>query len=160
MKGKIFCMILLAAVMLTACGRKDNASELQGGLTEILDTVYSNAEGSQDWKEALEFYQTTEITEDTEEYLIGTTEIEYEEGICSAPMMSSVAYQCILLRLEEGEDVEAAKKTIERHADPIKWVCVEAESVVVENVGNVVLFVMADKETADAVKSSFLALGK
>ena len=38
--------------------------------------------------------------------------------------------------------------------------CVEAESVVVENVGDVILFIMADKDDADAAKEAFLALKK
>ena len=43
-----------------------------------------------------------------------------------------------------------AKKLLEENADPAKWICVEAESVVVENVGDVILFIMADKDVADA----------
>ena len=52
-------------------------------------------------------------------------------------MMSSIAYQCVLLRVSEDQDIEAAKKLLEENADPAKWICVEAESVVVENVGDV-----------------------
>ena len=75
-------------------------------------------------------------------------------------MMSSIAYQCVLLRVSEDQDIEAAKKLLEENADPAKWICVEAESVVVENVGNVILFIMADKDVADAAKEAFLALKK
>ena len=78
----------------------------------------------------------------------------------SAPMMSSIAYQCVLLRVSEDQDIEAAKKLLEENADPAKWICVEAESVVVENVGDVILFIMADKDVADAAKEAFLALKK
>ena len=66
----------------------------------------------------------------------------------------------MILRVAEGEDVEAAKKLLMDNANPRKWVCVEAESVVVENVGDVILYIMADQATADAVKASFLALGE
>ena len=52
------------------------------------------------------------------------------------------------------------KKLLMDNANPRKWVCVEAESVVVENVGDVILYIMADQATADAVKASFLALGE
>ena len=64
------------------------------------------------------------------------------------------------LRLPEGADVEAAKQTISDNADPRKWICVEAESVVVENVGEVILFVMGDTNTTNAIRSAFLALGE
>ena len=56
--------------------------------------------------------------------------------------------------------METAKTTIKDHADPRKWICVEAESVVVENVGDVILFVMADTDTANAIRNTFLALGE
>lgn len=86
--------------------------------------------------------------------------MEYAESYYSIPMINVNPYQCILLRLPEGADVEAAKETLLANADPRKWVCVEAESVVVENVGDVILFLMADTATADAIKASFLALGE
>ena len=70
------------------------------------------------------------------------------------------AYQCVLLRVSEDQDIEAAKKLLEENADPAKWICVEAESVVVENVGDVILFIMADKDVADAAKEAFLTLKK
>ena len=50
------------------------------------------------------------------------------------------------------------KKQIKENANPRKWICVEAEEVVVENVGNVVLFLMADKEEATPIKEAFLNL--
>ena len=73
-------------------------------------------------------------------------------------MMSSIAYQCVVLRVREDQDVEQAKQLLEQNADPRKWVCVEAESVTVENVGDVILFIMADQDVADAAKEAFLAL--
>ena len=59
---------------------------------------------------------------------------------------------------EVGMGVEEAKHLLSEHANPRKWVCVEAESVVVENVGDVILYVMADTATAEAVKTAFLDL--
>ena len=103
-------------------------------------------------------FENVEITEAEEEYILGTTEIDYTDSVYSAPMMSSIAYQCVLLRVSEDQDIEAAKKLLEENADPAKWICVEAESVVVENVGDVILFIMADKDVADAAKEAFLAL--
>ena len=103
-------------------------------------------------------FENVEITGAEEEYILGTTEIDYTDSVYSAPMMSSIAYQCVLLRVSEDQDIETAKKLLEENADPAKWICVEAESVVVENVGDVILFIMADKDVADAAKEAFLAL--
>ncbi len=66
----------------------------------------------------------------------------------------------VLLRVSEDQDIEAAKKLLEENADPAKWICVEAESVVVENVGDVILFIMADKDVADAAKRSVFSVKK
>lgn len=169
MKRKI-AIILLAAMTLTfaGCGNNEgnsvtdteNRSEvsenLEGSCSDILATVYENADLGIDFT----YYENSAIPEESEEYILGTTEVDFTDSVYSAPMMSSIAYQCVLLRVSEDQDVEEAKKLLEENADPIKWVCVEAESVVVENVGDVILYIMADKDSAAAVKDAFLALGQ
>lgn len=135
-------------------------ADLNGALEDILAAVYANAELDPDLRQAMEFYETSPINADNEEYLLGTTELEYEEAVCSAPMMSSVAYQCVLVRLPEGADAEAAKQLLVDSADPRKWVCVEAEATKAESIGNLVLMIMADQETVDAVTASFLGLAE
>ena len=163
--------ILLAGVMLvgtmTACGgssdNADAAANLEGTCIEILDQIYATAELDADFVDALQYYEKTTIPTDDAEmkaWMIGTSDVNFTDSVYSAPMMSSVAYQCILLRLEEGADVEAAKETLLASADPRKWVCVEAESVLVENVGDVVMFIMADEPMATAIKDAFLALAE
>lgn len=166
MKKRITAVLMTLALTMTmfaGCG-SDNAEEkssnLEGSCEEILAKVYENADLDADLREAMNYYQTVSIDEASEEYILGTTEVAYTDSVYSAPMMSSVAYQCVLLRLESDADVDAAKQLLLDNANPIKWVCVEAESVVVENVGDVVLYIMADAQTTDAVKTAFLALGE
>lgn len=162
--------ILATGVMLigtmAACGGNagsaDTAANLEGTCSEILTQVYETAELDADFKEALQYFENTAIpTDDTDmqTFMIGTTDVAFTDSVYSAPMMSSIAYQCVLLRLEEGADVEAAKETLLASADPRKWVCVEPESVLVENVGDVVMVIMADEPMATAIKDAFLALG-
>lgn len=168
LKKKILTLsVLIGALLLVACGKSgDNAADgetepkLVGSLSEIMNSVYENADLSQDFRDAMSGFDSGEIPSDSAEYMIGTADVEYTESFYSMPMINAVAYQCILLRVPEGTDLEAAKTTIKDHADPRKWICVEAESVVVENIGDVILFVMADTETANAIRSSFLALGE
>lgn len=152
--------LVLALAAFAGCGKEQQAANLEGSCEEILTKVYENAKLDDETREAMEYYQTTPIDETTAEYLLGTADVKYAEAVVSAPMMNAVAYQCVILRVAEGEDVEAAKKLLKDNANPRKWVCVEAESVVVENVGDVILYIMADQTTADAVKTSFLALGE
>lgn len=159
----VLMMLTLTMTMFAGCG-SENAEEtnanLEGSCEEILAKVYENADLDADLREAMNYYETTVIAEESEEYILGTTEVEYTDSVYSAPMMTSVAYQCVLLRIAPEQDVDAAKQLLVDNANPIKWVCVEAESVVVENVGDVVLYIMADAQTTDAVKTAFLALGE
>ena len=155
--------LVTATLLLVSCGKKDaeeTSAKLVGPLSEVMDSLYENAELSQDFRDSLADYDSGEIPSESAEYLIGTTDVAYDESFYSMPLMNVVPYQCILLRLPEGTDMETAKQTLVDHADPRKWVCVEAESVIVENVGDVVLFVMADSQTANALQTAFLALGE
>lgn len=158
-KKWIVLSLVTAAALLTSCGKTDKKeAELVGPLSEVMDSLYENADLPQDFRDSLADFSTGEIPAESAEYLIGTTEVAYDESYFSVPMMNVIPYQCILLRLPEGADVDAAKQTIADHADPRKWVCVEAESVIVENVGNVVLFIMGDSQITNAMQEAFLAL--
>lgn len=157
--------LLLAAALgifaLTGCGAEGNTesgSKLDGSCQELLEKVYENAEFEAEQREAMKDYVMTDIPAESAEYVIGTAGIDYVDAVCSAPQINAVAYQCILLRMEEGADVEAAKQQIADGADPAKWVCVEAESVVVESRDDLILFVMADAKSAEAIRTAFLNL--
>ena len=85
---------------------------LDSSCVEILDYLYATADLSADFVEATQYYDKTEIIPEMEEYILGTTEAEYIESVYSAPMMSSVAYQCVILKVEEGQDMEATKQLL------------------------------------------------
>lgn len=162
---KVLTTLSLTAIslFLISCGKaggEESSSNLVAPLSEIMDSLYENADLSQDFKDSLADFDSGEIPSESSEYLIGTAEIEYTESFYSVPLMNVVPYQCILLRMPEGADMEAAKQTIADHADPRKWICVEAESVIVENVGDVILFVMGDSQTTNALQTAFLTLGE
>ena len=61
---------------------------------------------------------------------------------------------------ENTKDVEAAKEQIKANANPRKWICVEAEKVVVENIGNTIFFLMASNEDAESITKSFNSLAE
>lgn len=153
-------LTVILALSLVACGGKKDNVKLEGTLSDILAQVYANADLDSGLVEAMQYFDQGEIAPELVETVLGTDDVEFTEGVYSMPMMSSQAYQCVLLRLPEGADVEEAKQTLRDNADPRKWICVEAESVIVENVGDVVLFLMSDSATGEAIKTSFLALGK
>lgn len=158
-KTLILLVMLFVMAVMIGCGKKAGGQAgVTGTLDEIMDGLYESAELDPDFRESMEYFERSPIEPDSAEYMIGTSELDYVEALYSAPMMSSVAYQCILIRMGEGADMEAAKETVLASADPRKWICVEAESTIVESRGDVLLFVMADEETAAALQTSFLNL--
>lgn len=147
-------LILLSGLFCTACGGKESSDKLEGSLQDIMASLYANAELSQDFRDALDGYATVDLTDELEISVLGTDEITYTEGVVSMPMMSSIAYQCVLLRVDEA-DVETAKQLLQDHADVDKWVCVSAETMLIESRGDVIFFIMGAKDEAYALNSAF-----
>lgn len=164
---KTTAILMLVPIMLIsfACGKSanntaaDNAVEtIEGDLQDIMADIYSGLEGLDDeTKGAIEGYMCDTLTEENEQAILGTSDIEYTEGVYSVPMMSSIAYQCVLLRVNP-DDIETVKQQLKDNADLNKWVCVSAETMLVENVGDLVLFIMSGKDVAYAVSTSFQSL--
>ncbi len=148
-------LLVLLAGLCTACGdKKESSDNLEGSLSDIMASLYANAELDEGFRESLDSYETVEITDDLESYILGTDAITYTEGVVSMPMMSSMAYQCVLLRVDEA-DVESAKQLLKDNADPDKWVCVSAETTLIESRGNVIFFIMSGKDEAYAMNTAF-----
>lgn len=163
--GRVFCMKLIKKMMLcsiciltvflcAACGKQENSDQLEGALGDIMSGLYENADLSEDFRAGMDSFETLELTEDFEVSLLGTDEIEYTEGIASIPMISPNAYQCVLLRVDEDK-VDTVKQQLKDNADLNKWVCVSAETMLIESRGNVILFVMGDNDTVYAMSSAF-----
>lgn len=144
----------------TDAAADSGAVSVEGDLQDIIAEIYAGLEGvDSETKEAIEGYISDILTEENEQALLGTSGIDYIEGIYSVPLMSSIAYQCVLLRVNP-DDVENIKQQLKDNADLNKWVCVSAETMLVENVGDLVLFIMSEKDVAYAVSASFQALAK
>lgn len=168
---KTVAILTLIPIMLTsfACGKNDASSNgtdssadtaqtIEGDLQDIMADIYSGLEGlDAEAKEAIEGYICDTLTEENEQAMLGTSDIEYIEGVYSVPMISSIAYQCVLLRVNP-DDIETVKQQLKDNSDLNKWVCVSAETMLVENVGDLVLFIMSSKDVAYAVSTSFQSL--
>ena len=77
-------LILLAGLCCSACGdKKESSGNLEGSLTDIMASLYENAELNPDFRDNLDSYETVEITDDLESYILGTDEITYAEGVVS-----------------------------------------------------------------------------
>ncbi len=158
-------MILMLAVGFTACASgapessqsesTQESSEVsakiwdESELETILDDVVANTElSSDDYKGMItDGTQTAEITEDMEEYHMGSTDYTFTRAIIREPMMSSQAFSLMLIATETEEEAKALSEEIGGTVDPKKWVCVwvEDEDVKVTTSGNLVLVVMAEE---------------
>ncbi|MDD6262696.1 MAG: hypothetical protein PUA83_06395 [Clostridiales bacterium] len=77
-------------------------------------------------------------------YLSGfTTEITgFESGATFGPIIGSIPFVGYVFQLADDADVDAFMDTLESSAD-LRWnICVTADEMVVEHVGNTVFFVM------------------
>lgn len=153
----IIAVLTMMCIGFTGCGFADEgkteAKQIEGDLLEVMDQIFANAELSDDFRAGYENFDKNVLTET--EYLLGTSEIEFKEGAYAVPMMNVVPFQAVLLRLNEDQDAEEVKAQLLEKADPRKWICVEAEAVEAQNVGNVIFFLMGEKVSVDALMEAF-----
>lgn len=158
MKLVTVCLMVLTALVCSACGGgKAGSEKLEGSLQDMMASLYTNADLEQDFRDTLDSCETMDLTDDLEVSILGTDQITYTEGVVSMSMISARAYQCVLLRVDEA-DVESAKQALKDHADLNKWICVSAETMLIESRGDVIFFIMSDKNTAEAMSSAFQKL--
>lgn len=152
----IALFLLLTAVFCCACGteKKESADQLEGNLGDIIAGIYEKAELSEDFRAGMDSFETFELTEEMEVSILGTDEINYTEATASIPMISPNAFQFVLLRVEE-ENVDTVKQQLKDNADLNKWICVSAETMLIESRGNVIFFAMGDNDTVYALNSAF-----
>ena len=140
----LFCVGLL---FITGCGKKEE--NLTYTNKEIIEKIYVGLEGN------LPMLGEMEITDENLSYYLGVESLDYKEALASEPMMGSIAHSIVVVRMNEGADIEKAKQEIKEKVDPRKWICVEAESVFVESKGDVIILIMSNKETAETIKTNF-----
>lgn len=161
---KIVTILISTLMIFTLVGCSSSKVErdpvLSEDLTKVLEKIYETADLDKDFKKSLQHYQTVKLNQENIKGYLGNEDVKFTEGISSAPMMSSIPYELILLKLDENADVDAVKSAIKENANPRKWVCVEAEEVIVESIDNTVLFLMANKTEADPIKNAFMSLAE
>ena len=144
--------LVLALSLFAGCGSSGSSEKnLEGSLEDILTKVY---DGVSDMPMTL----NQELTEDNSEYCVGVTRSEYKEGLASDAAINAIPFSVCLLRAESADAAKTLAEQVEEKADPRKWVCVEAESKIVDRIGDVVILIMADKTLADQLSANFKAL--
>ena len=154
MKKILGTIVIIASlfICLTGC----SSDNLNYTSMEIVEKVYSGF-GEED----LPMLEKTDMKTMIENEMfslendLGIKELNYEEATVSQPMIGSIAHSVVVIKLKDTEDAATVAAEIKEKINPRKWVCVEAEQVYVENRGNTIIAVMAEKKTADKIIENF-----
>lgn len=137
---------------------------MASSLTDIMDAVLAAAPADQlpmlmpaDLNGGEKY---TPLTEENSEYSLGVTRNRYADGIAAEAAMSSVPFSVCLVQANSADEAEQLAADIEANADPRKWVCVEAESKIVDWSGDKVILIMASSDLADQLHAGFTALAQ
>ena len=162
--------VLLAAVMLAAsfaaCGgassspassavSSSQSAHVDGTLEDLMTKVYEGIS-----EDEMPMVANTELNADNSVYYTGVESSEYKEGLASEAMISAIAHSVVLLRANDEASAEKLKEDVKANVDPRKWVCVEAEEVITDNIGDLVILIMASKDLAPKLHENFLALAQ
>jgi len=161
---KRIMMLLLVFTLtftFTACSQ-DNSNKkiLEGTLEEILTDIYAYEALSDDFKNnTVPSLVIEDVNADNVANYLGKSGIEFKEAIASESNFSIFAYSLVLIRANDGQDIEKLKRDIKENADPQKWICVgvDPSNVIVDNIGDVVILIMSNVETQN-LRNAFLAL--
>lgn len=152
-------LLVFMVVSLAACGGNSNnaGGNVDGDLPTLMTELYAGI-----GEENLPMLGQMEISDDeTFAWIIGAQEGFVLEGVkeayVSEPMMGSIAHTVLLVRMEEGADVEAAKKAIKDNVNPRKWICVgvdDEKNVIVDNRGDLIVLIMENNH-AQTIHENF-----
>ena len=85
------------------------------------------------------------------------TGLDSAESIADAavfePMMGSIAFSMVAVQVAEGADAEAVAEAMKNGIDTRKWICVEANDLMVVTADDVVLLVMVDSNNGLTAQS-------
>ncbi len=159
-------------------GETEGSFSATASMEELMDKILDGAPGL---PSSLSY---TELTQEAYEEILeltGTAAEEYPfadwyksytfidpidgaEGICAEPMMSSVAFSVVLIRVPDGADAESAAAGMKENCDPRKWICVSADHVDALSNGNLAVLIMVggdestSQERFDTICDNFNAL--
>ncbi len=172
---KIFSLLLTAVMltgMLTGCGGSAEPTTvptettqppvLEGTLEELLNQVL--VEQPVEFTGMVINLDLTDTSEDAMYQLKNFTGLDSAEQITEAsayePMIGSIAYSMVMVRTAQGVDTKTVAEAMKAGIDQRKWICVEADDLLVTAYGDVVMLIMVSS-TGDMTAQSFVdAFGK
>ena len=168
MKKIVSLVLALSLVLsLTACGKKAEETQapalsVSGTMEELLNKTIE--------QRPVEFMggvipvDLTDSSEDGLWALKSYTGLDDAAKITEAaafePMMGSLAFSLVLVRVADGADSKAVAESMHSGIDPRKWICVEADDLKVAGFGDVVMLIMVNSDSGMTAQSFVDAFAK
>ena len=85
------------------------------------------------------------------------TGLDSTDGITEAavfePMMGSIAFSMVMARAAEGTDAKTVAEAMKAGIDTRKWICVEANDLMIASYGDVAMLIMVDSNNGMTAQS-------
>lgn len=159
---RIFSLILALAMTLSlaACGSKQETVEtvpavsVEGTLEELLNKVVE--EQPVEFMGGVVPIDLEDTTEDGLWALKSYTGLDSAEGITEAavyePLMGSIAFSMAMVRVPGG-NTKTIAEAMKSGIDTRKWICVEADDLLVAGFADVVMLIMLDTASGMTAQS-------
>ena len=144
------CLALTMALALAACGKKAPAettapaASVEGTMEELVNKIIDNR--PVEFSGGSIVIDLADTSEDGQWIVKSYTGLEDASVLTDAaayePMMSSIAFSLVTVRVAPGADSKAVAESMKSGVDPRKWICVEADDLLVAGCGDVVMLIM------------------
>lgn len=166
---KFLCVILvltMTVAMLSGCGKQEAAqteaatapaATVEGTLEELLNRVIE--ERPVEFMGGVTNLDLADTSEDGQWILKNTTGLDSADRITEAavyePMIGSIAFSMVMVRVAPGESTKTVAEAMKSGVDPRKWICVEADDMLVAGYADVVMLIMVSS-SSDLTAQSFV----
>ena len=101
----------------------EKPAQTEKSLSDLMTTILSGVETPG--------YAITELAAEQYPLYLFIDQPQGAQAVTADALIGSIAHSVVLMRLPDGSDVSGIAKSIKDNADPRKWICVEAEKVIV-----------------------------
>lgn len=148
---KMVCLLLAAVLLLAGCGGKKETAGFTGSMEELIAKIYEN-HGELELKLMTVAVDLTDA--DYVSYNLGIEDASVlSDAAVSEPMIGSIPYSLIALRVKNAADAETVARQMLEKIDTRKWICVEADTKTAAVAGDVVMFFMVGSNYAEQVST-------
>ena len=129
----------------------------EGTMEELVNRIIENR--PVEFMGAATVIDLTDTSEDGQWMVKSFTGLEDASVITEAavyePMMGSLAFSLVTVRVAPDGDAQAVAESMKAGIDPRKWICVEADDLLVAGRGDIVMLIMVST-TGDMTAQSFV----